>query len=661
MAKNKNNNVKDVYTSGNLGDNSSKSWWERAIFWLLGGSVLAFLKGLSDKSWIYFLLALLFLGLIIWLLHTCNRDNSSKPYDPVPAQPLPPQWGQYNPPVIPMEPIDIGKIGYGRDTISPIALDRINILLEKQDDDTADEFRSEFKRLYPSQEYAITYFDELTYRLQIRVPIEQHEYIMDNLNAQMPQFEFYMFEETVFYPSYIPSDPGFKQNKDWYFKAIKCYEAWDITRGTDSIKIAVIDNGFDLMHADLKGKYIDPYNVVERSPNLYPPPFQEEPQRGHGTHVAATACGRANNTIGLCGIAPECTLIPIQVADKHGVLALTNILDGILYAIYKGADVINVSLGVQVNPKLQYLPPADQLQLIFGLRKNEERVWDEVFKIAHNRNTTLVFAAGNENVLSGFDAMKRNNSTIIVSAVDQNFQKADFSNYGNYEDIPFCFSTVSAPGIDIVNAYPGNTTISMNGTSMASPIVAGAVALMKSINKDLTTEQIIEILQNTGIQAQAPIGNIIQLDAALKAVQSGNYGKKKNADNRLTNPSERLRSSDFMNDISNLYGMWKSTKQLQSSDNHDLDLYMYFSEHHNQILIIETSNNNKRYTGDLDIKLQNDSLMITQTKDAYATDGEHYKSNKFVCTTDKQGYLVCDAFDMDGTPRLLQFNLVKVQ
>ena len=91
---------------------------------------------------------------------------------------------------------------------------------------------------------------------------------------------------------------------------------------------------------------------------------------------------------------------------------------------------------------------------IFNLRKNEERVWDEVFKIAHNNGTTLVFAAGNENVLSGFDAMKRNNSTIIVSAVNQKLRKANFSNYGNYDDIPYCYSTISAPGTDIVNAFP---------------------------------------------------------------------------------------------------------------------------------------------------------------------------------------------------------------
>lgn len=640
MESGKGKRSKNVYTTGNLGE-TSKNWLER--------------------NWMFILLALLLIGLFLGILRGCDSDDIVSRYDPVPAPVItPPNGGQYVPPKIPMVPIDTSKIGYGRDKVTPIVLDRINILLEKVDDNTAAEFQTEFKRLYPSPHYMFTYFDELTYRLQISVPEDKRDYIMDNLNAQMPQFEFYMFDESVFASSYTPSDPGFTKNLDWYFKAIKCFEAWEITRGADSIKIAVVDNGFDLTHADLKGHYVYPYNTAEHSANVYLP-YMDEPLIGHGTHVASTACGRYNNSVGLCGIAPECTLIPVQVADRNGYLLLTNIIDGILYSIYKGADVINVSLGSVVNPLTQFLSPQDQLQLIFGLKKNEERVWDEIFKIANNRRAILVVSAGNQNVLSGFDAMKRNNSTIIVSAVDENFQKADFSNYGNYTDIPYCYSTISAPGTNIINAYPGNKVISMDGTSMASPIVAGAVGLMKSLQKDLTAEQIIEILQNTGIPTNEPIGNIIQLDAALKAVQSGDYGNKNPSDKHVTKPTDKLRTGDLLDDISNLYGMWKSTKQLLSTNQNDVDLYMIFSPDQNQIIIVETSNNNKMFTGYLDVQLSNGTLLITQTTDAYATNGDWYQKNKFVCTTDKQGYLACDLLDMNGNPRLVQFNLVRIQ
>ena len=478
------------------------------------------------RNWLYLLMALLLLALLIGLMRSC--DNSSQdipPAEPIPIQPVQPEnpiYGYYVPPKIPMVPIDTSKIGYGRDTISPIALDRINILLEKKDDNTASQFQADFKRLYPDPEYQFTYFDEMTYRLQISVPVNKHDYIMDNLNAQMPRYEFYMFEESVFKTSYVPSDPEFRRNYDWYFKAINCFAAWDITRGVDSIKIAVVDNGFDLTHADLNQHYIYPYNVIERSTDVYLPLLEGNPGMGHGTHVAATACGKCNNTIGLCGIAPGCTLIPVQVADITGMMTLTCILDGILYSIYRGADVVNVSLGIHAPFLMQFLSPRDQLQIISGFRKNEERVWDEVFKIAHNKNAILVFAAGNDNVLSGLDAMKRSKNTIIVSAVDENLQKADFSNYGFYYDVPFCYSTVSAPGTNIINAYPGNNIFPMDGTSMAAPIVSGAVGLMKSLKKDLTAEQVISILQNTGIVVDGPIGNLIQVDAALKEVQKLN-------------------------------------------------------------------------------------------------------------------------------------------
>ena len=201
----------------------------------------------------------------------------------------------------------------------------------------------------------------------------------------------------------------------------------------------------------------------------------------------------------------------------------------------------------------------------------------------------------------------------------------------------------------------------MNGTSMASPIVAGSVALMKSLNKNLTTEQIIEILQNTGIKTKDPIGNIIQLDAALRAVQSGDYGKKNSSDNNLTKPSEKLRTDDFLRDVTNIYGMWKSSKQLHSSNGNNIDLYMYFAQYNSRLIIVETSNNNKQYVGDFQWQIKNDSLFITQTQDAYAVDGTYYTSNIFTCTTDKKGYLACDAYDINYKPLLVQFNLIKVK
>ena len=119
-------------------------------------------------------------------------------------------------------------------------------------------------------------------------------------------------------------------------------------------------------------------------------------------------------------------------------------------------------------------------------------------------------------MLAGVNPMSRPKNFIVVSAVDKSnrqYKKAGFSNYGS-------FSTISAPGVSIYSAVGKNGYMTMNGTSMAAPIVAGAVALMKSINPDLSAEQIACILKTTGMPAIGKVGNLIQIDKALQTVKS---------------------------------------------------------------------------------------------------------------------------------------------
>ena len=151
-------------------------------------------------------------------------------------------------------------------------------------------------------------------------------------------------------------------------------------------------------------------------------------------------------------------------------------------------------------------------------------------KISNKHNATIVIAAGNDNILAGVNPLNRPRNFIVVSAVDKNnseLAKANFSNYGLY-------STVSAPGVDIFSTYGKKGYMAMDGTSMAAPIVTGAVALMKSIKEDLTPEQIICVLQGTGEPINGKIGNCIRLDKALKKVQSGDF---EDCDSRPETPS----------------------------------------------------------------------------------------------------------------------------
>ncbi len=501
-------------------------WWKR--FWL-------WLTGLGCLKWLmWLLLALLLLLLFWWLFRSCDRlpvgggalgDNDStwvredpsrghkggiydpyNPYQPVPTPPgyedvLPPEQGvlppvEGDPEIIPGNP--------------SIIANRLNVLMENADKSILDLAKA-FKAKYPDEKYKVVYYDDVVKRMQIEIPKEERENLKQVIPGQFaPEYELFVFDEALFEGRYTPNDPAFSdQNTAWYLNTINATKAWDITRGSDKITVAIVDNGFNLKHPELNSKVIQPYNVWLRSDKIFPQSID------HGTHVAGTALAVADNGKGISGIAPNCKFMPIQVADKNGLMTTTSVLDGILYALYQGADVINVSLGSQFT-KLSQFPESAQLDLIRNHFKEEERLWREVMRIAASHNSTIIVAAGNDNVLAGIDALQRPELFITVSATDKNnrkFNKASFSNFGQ-------FSTISAPGVGIYSSIGKNDYQVMDGTSMAAPIVAGAVALIKSLNDTITTKQIICILKGTGLETQGDIGKLIQLDKALEKVKT---------------------------------------------------------------------------------------------------------------------------------------------
>lgn len=439
-------------------------------------------------------------------------------------------------PVIPLPPGQGGGSIYpilpGRIVIDPIdsmrqvVSDRLNVLLEKKDENTGKAFMTEFKRLYPSNDYQFIYFDTLSYRLQMVVPPEKRNQLKLNLNKEMPSFEFLLFDEEVFSLSYVPTEPDFKdKDKAWYFDAINAYEAWNVTQGDTGVVVAVVDNGFDLNHPEFAGKVVKPKNIPERNDHIFP--IIDEHGCDHGTHVASTAVGWADNGAGLSGIAPHCKLMPVQVATADGMMPNTCVMDGVLYAIYNGASVINVSLGPQPPQWFCALPAATQQRYISNDDQRLAQVWQRIYHIADKHGCTVVVAAGNENILSGYASKARTDSVIVVSAVNSGLHKADFSNYGYFAGWRTNYSTVSAPGVDIYNAVNGGKYASLQGTSMASPVVAGAVALIKSVNPDLKTMEIRDVLQQSGRPLSEPIGPLIQLDRALDLAKNWKIYRQK--------------------------------------------------------------------------------------------------------------------------------------
>jgi subtilisin family serine protease len=278
-------------------------------------------------------------------------------------------------------------------------------------------------------------------------------------------------------------------------------KAWEISTGNKDVVVAVVDDGFDLTHKELSNTTISQkYNVVDQQNQVY-----GNNLLNHGTHVSSILLGAANNNNGLTGISPNVTFMPVQIGSQtKSFFSNTDVIDGVLYALKNNASVINLSLGKQFSPQIVNLSETQQKELINNFGKDEEAFWKELFEIAEKQNTTIVIAAGNNGILSGIDPMQRYENAIIVGAVDRDMNIASFSNYGN-------FNTICAPGVQIVSAVPGNKFAPMDGTSMAAPIISGAIALYKSIYPRATNSEIKRKLKSS-----SQSGNVINVELLLK-------------------------------------------------------------------------------------------------------------------------------------------------
>jgi hypothetical protein len=395
----------------------------------------------------------------------------------------------------------------------------------------------------------------------------------------------------------------------------------------------------------------------------------------HGTHVSGTATGEADNDAGLSGIAPSCKYMPIQVGDKNGLMSVTTVMDAVLYAIYHKADVINLSLGISLNPiQVVILQQAEYLQrgMIENMYLEEERVWNEIYKIAEKHNVVIVYAAGNDNLLAAIDPHNRSNYCIHVSAVNTHMGKADFSNWGEQ-------STVSAPGVDIYSSVFDNRYAFLSGTSMAAPIVTGGVALIKSINKNMSSRDIIRLLQSTGIPVNSSkhIGNIIQLDKAIAAITGS--GATFPADCRniarqidsLTRVIEQLKrqcpqyaSQDTMKlpgiikKPETLNGRWKSTTDIYNIQMEKVSIYFEFDNGRGELILVEDSG--KTCTAPIRVNITGNTLKIVQDDYARCDDISYYDKYIFSCKADKNGNAVCIATSVDNKLNKVKFNLIKI-
>jgi len=346
--------------------------------------------------------------------------------------------------------------------------------------------------------------------LVIQIPEAERNEIRQTINNKIPKHKFIVFDEEVYELNGTINTQAI--NPGWHLKAIHLQEGWKTTKGSEDVKVAVVDDGIEAAHPMFKGRIVDAYNVFTQSNNL-------SMGVGHGTHTAGLAAGSADYySKGSAGVAPNCKLMPIQVFDNKQC-PLSALVAGVMYAVHHEADVVNISIGPSFKG-LNQLPVEEQKQIAQQQFKNVEMLWARVCKLAAQKNTILVFAAGNDDILSSIPPENRNESAIVVAAVDENLYPTDFTNYGPCSDI-------SAPGKDIYSSYPRGDFKSFDGTSMAAPIVTGTIALMKSLKKDLTVEQARNVLYKTGADVYGFIPPMVLVDKALQGVKRGDFSAPK--------------------------------------------------------------------------------------------------------------------------------------
>ncbi|PIR08470.1 hypothetical protein COV53_02865 [Candidatus Gottesmanbacteria bacterium CG11_big_fil_rev_8_21_14_0_20_37_11] len=278
----------------------------------------------------------------------------------------------------------------------------------------------------------------------------------------------YVEEDQIATVSEMTDDPALLENRQGNLYQIHAaggdVSAWNYSKGSSSVLVAVVDTGIDEDHPDLSGKVDKETNCTDS--------YTPDDLYGHGTHVAGIISADTNNHLGIAGVGYNSRLLNAKALSDSGSGYYSWIADCISWAADNGADVINMSLSGTAY----------------------SRALEDAVNYAALKGAVLVAAAGNSgkskpSYPAGF------NNVIAVGAVDGQDNKASFSNWGRWV-------SVTAPGVSIYSTMPnhpnrigGQNYGYMSGTSMASPHVSGLAALLFGLN-GIEREQVISYIAN---------------------------------------------------------------------------------------------------------------------------------------------------------------------
>ncbi len=290
-------------------------------------------------------------------------------------------------------------------------------------------------------------------------------------------------------PTHELSMPPMIQTKTWAQTEIRSKEAWQITKGSKKIIVAIIDTGADINHPDLKENIWQnlseiPNNGMDDDGNGFVDDFHGwnfvshnsdlTDNHGHGTHISGIVGAKGDKAL---GVAPEVSLMILKYFDPKnpGSDSVAQAISAMKYAIKMGANIINFSAGGPYFSEEEYA----------------------VLKEANEKGVLVIAAAGNEknnsDVINFFPADYALPNILSVTAIDESRQILNSSNYGERT------VDIAAPGRDIYSTLPKGNYGRLSGTSQATAFATGVAALLMSdVTRAWTPEKIIEHLVRTG-------------------------------------------------------------------------------------------------------------------------------------------------------------------
>ncbi len=327
----------------------------------------------------------------------------------------------------------------------------------------------------------------------LSVPVGKEWKVIDALSRN-PRVK-YAHPDWLVYAFMVPNDPLYSPYQ-WNldnprYGGIGMEEAWDINNGgSPAVIVAILDTG--VAYENYAGFQIAPDlagNTFAQGYDFINLDSHANDDQGHGTHVAGTVAQATNNGMGVAGIAGNTTIMPVKVLDANGTGSVSTIADGIRFATDNGAQIINMSLGV--NAPKRFL-----------------RALEDAVKYANAQGVLLVAAAGNDGASSlSFPAAY--NEVIAVAATTYNESLATYSNYGSGSEL--CapggneqdLNNDGYPDMILQNTFnPNSKDVTdfgywfFSGTSMAAPHVSGVAALLFAAGAE-DAAQVRSILRST--------------------------------------------------------------------------------------------------------------------------------------------------------------------